>query len=362
MTWSIYQGDPEKSAGKWPLPAPLGRGLDDPADYVADDGLREAVNVALHLGRPLLLTGLPGSGKTQLSASVAWELGYEPVLKFETKSTSVARDLFYTYDTVGRFHAVQTKVKKAAAVDFLTYNALGLAIVLSRRRAEIEDFLPPGFPAAAEALGEGFGAEWTPRRSVVLIDEVDKAPRDFPNDLLNEIERFYFRIPELGNRVLRADPELPPIVIITSNSEKNLPAAFLRRCVFYDIPFPEGPRLERIVRRRMGEIGEGAGELLASALQLFALLRRESAAGQQPGTAELLDWLTVLAKRGIRPDQSLRQVDRELLEGTLGTLLKNATDVERGRELLKRYVDAPRRARSGAEPSAARSEDGHERG
>ncbi len=337
MAWSIYQGDPERQGPEKRLPAPLGRGLDDPRGYLADDGLREAVNVALHLGRPLLLTGQPGSGKTQLAGSIAWELGIQPLLKFETKSTSVARDLFYSYDTLGRFHAVQTR-RDSAEIEFLSYNALGLAVVLSRRRAEVETLLPPGFPASAEVLVQGFGTDWTPRRSVVLIDEIDKAPRDFPNDLLNEVERYFFRIPELGGVTLRADPALPPIVIITSNSEKNLPAPFLRRCVYYDIPFPTGERLERIVRQRIVEFRDGMEPLLASALELFALLRRESAAGQPPGTAELLDWLTVLARRGIDPRRSLREVELGVLESTLGTLLKNPADVERGRQLLKNYV------------------------
>lgn len=226
----------------------------DGTHYVADEGLVDAVNVALMLGQPLLLTGEPGTGKTEVAFSIGCELGYE-TYKYETKSNSTAKELFYTYDALGRFHAAQLADQRkdedppegrVEGRDYISYNALGLAILYSNEFGTLESLLPWGF------------ARWQcPARSVVLIDEIDKAPRDFPNDLLNELEQLYFNIPELGltYKKIAANQELRPIVVITSNSEQGLPDAFLRRCIYYDIPFPDEDRLERIVLGHASSLG-----------------------------------------------------------------------------------------------------------
>ena len=153
-------------------------------NYIADQGLKDACNVALLLGQPLLLTGEPGTGKTQFAASLAWELGFDPPLKFEIKSTSTARDLFYTYDALKRFQDIQSGVSSSELLNYITYQALGLAILKTREPSEIKNLLSPEFAHVGKSS------------SVVLIDEMDKAARDFPNVLLNELEHLYFRIPE----------------------------------------------------------------------------------------------------------------------------------------------------------------------
>lgn len=289
-------------------------------DYIAGPGLRDAVNVALMLRQPLLLTGEPGTGKTQLAASIAWELGLGEPLKFETKSTSRARDLFYTYDSLGRFHAT---AERADPILFLSYSALGAAIVRTCEEEAVRPYLPPGFEHGGK------------RQSVVLVDEVDKAPRDFPNDLLNELELGYFRIPELGPVVIEADPDHSPIVVVTSNSEKDLPDAFLRRCVYYHIPFPDRQTLTEIIARRLGIHAGGTSELLESALDLFFRLR-EAGLLKRPATAELLDWLLLL--RRLAPEEDDPLADRELLIGSLGTLVKTAEDQRKAAELISRWT------------------------
>jgi MoxR-like ATPase len=300
--------------------------LQRPEEYIAERGLVDAVNVALLLGQPLLLTGDPGTGKTQLAASLAWELGLGTPLRFETKSTSVARDLFYLYDALGRFQAGQLPGGTADPRAFLTYSALGEAILRTRTEAEVAALLPPGFV---------FGP---PRRSVVLLDEVDKAPRDFPNDLLNEIENLHFRIPELGNARVEADPALQPIVVVTSNSEKDLPDAFLRRCVFYNIPFPERSELIRIVTARLGEHAIGANRFLADALDLFFELRKPSnGLRKRPATAELLGWLLVLHDLLPGSENPLRDRPPLALQ-TLSSLVKAAEDQEKGTRVVGQWV------------------------
>ncbi|MFN0123011.1 MAG: AAA family ATPase [Blastocatellia bacterium] len=333
MSNLYYTGDPLKRRADGPaaLPGSRRRRQTDPAGYRPDPGLVDAVNVALLLNQPLLLTGEPGTGKTQLAYSVAWELNLGRVLIFETKSSSSARDLFYSYDTLGRFHAAQSREGSGASLEYMTWNALGEAILQSRPRAQVGAWLPKNF------------AHDGPRRSVALIDEIDKAPRDFPNDLLNEIEHMYFRVPELGNARIPAedDPgsaDMRPILILTSNSEKNLPEAFLRRCVFYHIPFPDPARLTDIVMQRVGGFENSDNKLLKDAVGLFVMLREPgSGLRKKPATAELIAWLTALTAMHVPADQPLSQ-SRDKALSTLGALVKNAEDQEAARLLVEKYL------------------------
>lgn len=320
--WYRGTGEPWPGDGPPALPTPLVERFTKAEDYLADEGLVDAVNVALHLGQPLLLTGQPGTGKTQLAYSLAHELrlGDGKPLKFETKSTSVARDLFYTYDTLSRFYAAQTGKGASGALDHIRWMALGKAILYANDPQRVSHLLDP-----ARHPGR--------RRSLVLIDEIDKAPRDFPNDLLNEVEHMYFRVPELDNEEVRADPDLRPVLVLTSNSEKNLAEAFLRRCVFYYIPFPDPKRLEEIVRRRLGTALRDDG-LVASALLLFERLR-DPALGllKTPSTGELLAWMQDLAFGP--PAKGERLVER-----TLSILIKTKDDRDRARPEVQKWAQS----------------------
>ena len=328
----FYTGQPQQVCSETPAALPLLM-RDREADarkYIAEVGLVDAVNVMLILGQPLLLTGEPGTGKTQLAYSVGCELGFN-VLKFETKSTSTARDLFYTYDTLGRFHAAQVGKLDVDVRDYITYNALGMAILLSQPSERIEGCVPGGFAQAG------------PRRSVVLIDEIDKAPRDFPNDLLNEIENLYFKVPELGlgDRVIAAGREMRPLIIITSNSEKNLPDAFLRRCVFYNIQFPDVKQLREIVLSHLPSFGGEGGRLFNSAIEFFLRLRGQNwGLDKRPATAELLSWLSYLRARGADAGKTLAE-QQTLLGASLSTLLKSADDQQKAQLILSDWLKEP---------------------
>jgi MoxR-like ATPase len=301
------------------LPNSLRTGKESPHAYQPDIGLADAMYAAICLRRPLLLTGEPGTGKTQAAHYLSWKLGYgEEALRFDAKSTSSARDLFYTYNTIGRFQAVQTKEGSQNSVDYITYNALGEAILRAQRlTGELKKWLPIDF----EHPGE-------PVQSVVLIDEVDKAPRDFPNDVLNEIENLKFRIPEFNNIEFVAAQEFQPVLIITSNSEKNLPAAFLRRCVYYNIPRPNRERFGEILKARLQVDPEV--RLLKDTLDFLIYLRGgEVDLSKKPATAELLDFVLFLQGQGARPEQSFVDVKDKVLSA-LGTLIK-----DEGRDLNK---------------------------
>ncbi|MDT4969648.1 MAG: hypothetical protein QOJ64_4385 [Acidobacteriota bacterium] len=295
--------------------------LNDPAGYLADEGLRDAVNVALMLGQPLLVTGEPGTGKTQLATSIAYELGAPAPLTFHTKTTSAARDLFYHYDALGHFHDAQFRKEEAVVENYVTYEALGLAILLSMDAKDADPFLPESLRGAG------------PVRSVVLIDEVDKAPRDLPNDVLNEIDNMSFTVKETG-RTFSADQGYRPIVILTSNSEKNLPDAFLRRCVFYHIAFPDRGRLKEIVQRRLRLGSEFTPQMLDHALTHFEKIR-DLTLKKKPATAELLAWLRVLEKRQIDVN-NLQRGEAEALFFTYSILSKSKED----REMIARNLQS----------------------
>jgi MoxR-like ATPase len=255
-------------------------GFQDPKNYIASEGLRNAVNVALALGQPLLITGEPGTGKTRLADSIAWELGL-PKLPFYTKTTSTAVDLFYRYDSLRRFQDAQMPEKKHLDIDdYITYEALGLAILLTYPPQEVNRYLPE------DLRDKG------PRRSLVLIDEIDKAPRDLPNDVLNEIEDMQFTVKETGVS-FKAEKQFRPVLVLTSNSEKNLPDPFLRRCVFYHIPFPMREQLKEIIEKRFGKDSDFAPGFIDAAVDKFLEIR-ELALKKPPATAELLDWLRIL--------------------------------------------------------------------
>ncbi len=286
---------------------------DAPENYIADRGLRDAVNVALALGQPLLVTGEPGCGKTQLAASIAYELGL-PLLTFFTKTTSIAADLFYQYDALRRFQDAHfTENRSAADAEaYITYQALGQAILLSQPPEQVRGLLPPTLQAAP------------PTRSVVLIDEIDKAPRDLPNDVLNEIEQMEFRVKETG-REFKADSKYRPIIVLTSNSEKNLPDAFLRRCIFYHIPFPSAEQLAAIIRKRVRDHSDFTPEFIEHVIAHFEEIRKLTLK-KKPATAELLAWIQVLRALEIDP-QHVKPGQAETLAVTYSILAKTEHDL-----------------------------------
>jgi MoxR-like ATPase len=255
-------------------------------DYIASRPLMEIVNVSIVLGKPLVIKGEPGTGKTLLAHSIAGALN-KKLITWNIKSTTKAKDGLYVYDTVQRLNDARFNDKDIS--DIRKYIKLG-------------------------KLGQAFISE---EKLVLLIDEIDKADIEFPNDLLNELDEMSFHIPELDEEIIAKHR---PILIITSNSEKELPDAFLRRCIFHYIEFPDEEMMEKIIKVHFPDLET---KLVREAIKRFYWIREVEGLRKKPSTSELLDWIKALTLGGISVDKISSEIP------FLGTLLKNEVDTDR---------------------------------
>jgi len=263
-----------------------GQGYKGSEDYIASKPLMEIVNVSIALGKPLVIKGEPGTGKTLLAHSISNALN-KKLLIWNIKSTTKAKDGLYVYDTVQRLNDARFKDKDIS---------------------DIRQYIKMG------KLGQAFKSD---EQVVLLIDEIDKADVEFPNDLLNELDEMSFHIPELDEEV---KAKHRPVVIITSNSEKELPDAFLRRCVFHYIEFPDEEMMEKIVRVHYADI---ENKLLREAIKRLYWIRDVDGLRKKPSTSELIDWIKALMIGGISADKIASEIP------FLGAILKNEQDTSR---------------------------------
>ena len=270
--------------------------------YVATADLEMSVNAAIALERPLLIKGEPGTGKTVLAIEVAKALGC-PLIEWHIKSTTKAQQGLYDYDAVSRLR--DSQLGDARVKDIANYI----------RRGKLWDaFVSEPLPAAP-------GQAPTQSRPVLLIDEIDKADIEFPNDLLQELDRMEFHVYETGETIKAVRR---PIVIITSNNEKELPDAFLRRCFFHYIKFPDADTMRAIIEVHFPGL---KGRLVQEAMGVFYDMREVPGLKKKPSTSELLDWIKLLLNEDISPEMLREKDPRKLIPPLAGALIKNEQDV-----------------------------------
>ena len=301
--------------------------------YIPSEDLKEAVNLAIALKRPLLLEGEPGCGKTRLAGAIAYEFT-QKYLKAQVdqegnpcwwkyhiwtvKSTLRARDGLYTYDAVARLRDAQLVGSDPKRLqDYLGEEESDRLKQRLKDKKEYREFGPLG-----EALQE------PNYRPIVLIDEIDKADSDFPNDLLLELDQLCFEVPETGETIPTPGDEQKPIILITSNREKPLPEPFLRRCLYFYVGFPEPNQLEDIIRKRFGKPKRGEDSLIKAAVEHFYEVRellQHQPGSRPPGTSEILEFLTALKRLPVKDAKAdLENLAKRL--PLLGTLLKTKAD------------------------------------